>query len=116
MAQLSKPPIPLTMYKHFAVGTLTMTACIAMFANGGNRAAIARQWPGKSDCTLARKNWPLRKHRLPRRRFWCGGILPRAVLPARKLAHRQLAAAVVAVRAALERRAGASGPSLDAPG
>jgi hypothetical protein len=41
MAQQSKPPIPLTMYKHFAVGTLTMTACIAMFANGGNRAAMA---------------------------------------------------------------------------
>lgn len=40
MAQLSKPPIPLKMYKHFAVATVSLTAGIAMFADSGNRAAM----------------------------------------------------------------------------
>ena len=41
MAKLSKPPIPLTLYKHFAVATLVLTAAIAMFADDGNREAMA---------------------------------------------------------------------------
>lgn len=41
MAKLSKPPIPLKMYKHFAVVTLLLTATIAMFADSDNRQAIA---------------------------------------------------------------------------
>lgn len=41
MASISKPPIPLKMYKHFAVVTLVMTASIAMFADDGNRQAVA---------------------------------------------------------------------------
>lgn len=41
MAKLSKPPIPLKLYKHFAVATLTLTAMIAMFADSGKREAIA---------------------------------------------------------------------------
>lgn len=41
MAKLSKPPIPLKMYKHFAVVTLMLTAGIAMFADSGNREAMA---------------------------------------------------------------------------
>ncbi|GGD50117.1 hypothetical protein GRI62_06960 [Erythrobacter arachoides] len=43
MATLSKPPIPLKMYKHFAVVTLTLTAGIAMFADSDNREAMAQQ-------------------------------------------------------------------------
>ncbi|KLE35656.1 hypothetical protein [Aurantiacibacter luteus] len=43
MAKLSKPPIPLKMYKHFAVVTLTLTAGIAMFADSDNREAMAQQ-------------------------------------------------------------------------
>ena len=43
MAKLTKPPIPLKMYKHFAVVTLTLTAGIAMFADSDNREAMARQ-------------------------------------------------------------------------
>lgn len=58
MAQISKPPIPLTMYKHFAVATVTLTACIAMFADSDNREAMAeeveeqqqrQEWQGSSD-------------------------------------------------------------------
>ena len=41
MAKLSKPPIPLTLYKHFAVATIILTAAIAMFADDGNRQAMA---------------------------------------------------------------------------
>jgi len=41
MAQLSKPPIPLKMYKHFAVATVSLTAGIAMFADADNRDAVA---------------------------------------------------------------------------
>lgn len=41
MAKLSKPPIPLKMYKHFAVVTLLLTATIAMFADSDNRQAVA---------------------------------------------------------------------------
>ncbi|WP_271077992.1 hypothetical protein [Aurantiacibacter sp. MUD61] len=40
MAKLTKPPIPLKMYKHFAVVTLSMTAAIAMFADSDQREAI----------------------------------------------------------------------------
>jgi hypothetical protein len=36
MAQLSKPAIPWKMYRHFAVATLAVTACLAIFADGGN--------------------------------------------------------------------------------
>ncbi|RPF70482.1 hypothetical protein [Aurantiacibacter spongiae] len=40
MAQISKPPIPLKMYKHFAVTTVAMTGMLAMFADGENRQAM----------------------------------------------------------------------------
>lgn len=40
MAKLKKPPIPLKMYKHFAVATLALTAGIAMFADDGKREAV----------------------------------------------------------------------------
>ncbi|MBH5322486.1 hypothetical protein [Aurantiacibacter sediminis] len=43
MAKLSKPPIPLKMYKHFAVVTLSMTAAIAMFADSDHRSAASAQ-------------------------------------------------------------------------
>lgn len=39
MAQLSAPPIPLKMYRRFAVATVLVTACIAMFADGEEREA-----------------------------------------------------------------------------
>ncbi|KLI63764.1 hypothetical protein [Aurantiacibacter marinus] len=41
MAQLSKPPIPLKMYKHFAMATISLTAGIAMFADSDNRHAVS---------------------------------------------------------------------------
>lgn len=40
MAKISKPPIPLKMYKHFAVATVSLTAGIAMFADSDNRQAV----------------------------------------------------------------------------
>lgn len=39
MAQLSKPAIPWQMYRHFAVITVLITACLAMVANGENGQA-----------------------------------------------------------------------------
>ena len=41
MAKISKPPVPVKMYKHFAVVTVGMTAMIALFADGENREAAA---------------------------------------------------------------------------
>ena len=41
MAQISKPPVPLKMYKHFAAATITLTLAIALFADGSNKAAQA---------------------------------------------------------------------------
>lgn len=41
MAKISAPPIPLKMYRRFAVATVLFTACIAMFADGENRGARA---------------------------------------------------------------------------
>lgn len=43
MATLSKPPIPLKMYKHFAIMTVTLTASIAMFADEDKREAAVEQ-------------------------------------------------------------------------
>ena len=43
MAKLSKPPIPMKLYKHFAMVTLTLTAAIAMFADSDQREARAEQ-------------------------------------------------------------------------
>lgn len=43
MAKVSKSAIPLTMYKHFAIVTLSLTAVIAMFADGGSRQRQAGQ-------------------------------------------------------------------------
>ncbi|MDE1466860.1 hypothetical protein [Aurantiacibacter sp. D1-12] len=43
MAKLSKPPIPLKLYKHFAMATLALTATIAMFADSDQREARAEQ-------------------------------------------------------------------------
>ncbi len=42
MAKLSKPTIPLKLYKHFAVVTLVMTAAIAMFADSDHRHVQAQ--------------------------------------------------------------------------
>lgn len=41
MAQISKPPVPLKMYKHFAVITVGLTVMMALFADGENRQAVA---------------------------------------------------------------------------
>ena len=38
MAQLSKPPVPAKLYKHFAAVTVALTATIAMFADADERA------------------------------------------------------------------------------
>lgn len=43
MATLSKPPIPLKMYKHFAMATVSLTAGIAMFADSDHRASDTAQ-------------------------------------------------------------------------
>ncbi|TIX50205.1 hypothetical protein [Alteraurantiacibacter aquimixticola] len=47
MAQLSKPPIPYEMYRHFAVVTLMITAAIAMFAHGENEELEAARTPSE---------------------------------------------------------------------
>lgn len=36
MAQISKPPIPMSLYRHFALVTVSLTAMLAMFASGEN--------------------------------------------------------------------------------
>ncbi len=36
MVQISKPPIPMKLYRHFAVVTLALTAFLALFATGEN--------------------------------------------------------------------------------
>lgn len=36
MVQISKPPIPMKLYRHFAVVTLALTAFLALFASGEN--------------------------------------------------------------------------------
>lgn len=41
MAKISKPPVPVKLYKHFAVVTVVLTATIALFADGENREAVA---------------------------------------------------------------------------
>ena len=41
MAQLSLPPIPYKMYRHFAVMTIGLTVCLGIFADGENREAIS---------------------------------------------------------------------------
>lgn len=47
MAKISKPPVPVKLYKHFAAVTILMTAAIAMFADEDHRsvaeAAQARE-------------------------------------------------------------------------
>lgn len=43
MASISKPPVPVKLYKHFAVVTVVLTATIALFADGENREAVAHQ-------------------------------------------------------------------------
>lgn len=37
MAHISSPAIPMKMYRHFAIVTVMLTACLAMFADGENR-------------------------------------------------------------------------------
>jgi len=39
MAQLSKPAIPVKMYRHFALVTFGLTACLAVLAQGSNQSA-----------------------------------------------------------------------------
>ncbi|MGB3165275.1 MAG: hypothetical protein WBA68_00670 [Alteraurantiacibacter sp.] len=41
MAKRKQPPIPIKLYKHFAIATLVMTATIAMFADSDQREAVA---------------------------------------------------------------------------
>lgn len=52
MAKITKPPVPVKLYKHFAAVTVVMTAAIAMFADEDQRtvaeAAEARQAPSPS--------------------------------------------------------------------
>ena len=45
MAQISKPPIPLKMYRHFAIVTVCLTACLALFAQGENAEYERAQRP-----------------------------------------------------------------------
>ncbi len=45
MAKLSKPPVPVKMYKHFAAVTIVMTAAIAMFADEDQRAVAEAREP-----------------------------------------------------------------------
>jgi len=59
MAKLSKPPVPVKMYKHFAAVTVVMTAAIAMFADDNQRAVAEAREPrmveqtGRSNSTPA---------------------------------------------------------------
>ena len=41
MAQLKLPPIPVKMYRHFAVVTIALTATLALFADGENAEIVA---------------------------------------------------------------------------
>ena len=40
MAKISKPPVPLKMYRHFATVTIILTAIVALLADGENRQAV----------------------------------------------------------------------------
>lgn len=40
MAQLKMPPIPVKMYRHFAVVTIALTGVLALFADGENREIV----------------------------------------------------------------------------
>lgn len=41
MAQLSKPAIPAKMYRNFAIVTIALTACLALFASGAPNSSDA---------------------------------------------------------------------------
>ncbi|APE28596.1 hypothetical protein [Aurantiacibacter gangjinensis] len=43
MAKISKPPVPLKMYKHFAAATITLTLAIALFTDDKRNGAAANQ-------------------------------------------------------------------------
>ncbi len=43
MAKIAKPPIPIKMYRHFAIITLAITALMAFFADGEGREELADQ-------------------------------------------------------------------------
>lgn len=43
MARIAKPPVPVTMYRHFAVVTVCLTFALAIFADGENRTAMAEE-------------------------------------------------------------------------
>lgn len=45
MAKLSKPPVPVKLYKHFAAVTVVLTAGIAMFADEDQRAMAEAAQP-----------------------------------------------------------------------
>lgn len=47
MAQITKPPVPVKMYKHFAAVTVVLTAAIAMFADEDHRV-VAEQAQARS--------------------------------------------------------------------
>ena len=48
MAQISKPPIPLKMYRHFAIVTIVLTACLALLAESENAELQQAQQPAAS--------------------------------------------------------------------
>jgi hypothetical protein len=43
VTRASTPPVPAKLYRHFAVVTLVITVGMAMFADGENREAVARE-------------------------------------------------------------------------
>lgn len=43
MARIAKSPVPVTMYRHFAVVTVCLTFALAIFADGENRTAMAEE-------------------------------------------------------------------------
>ncbi len=51
MAQISKPPVPAKLYRHFAAVTVALTATIAMFADAEERAAAEPVALSESDAS-----------------------------------------------------------------
>ncbi len=43
MAKIAKPPIPIKMYRHFAIITIAITLLLGFFANGENSEAVVAQ-------------------------------------------------------------------------
>lgn len=58
MRRATTPAIPLSMYRHFAVITVMLTTGVAMFANGENNEAIARQLEAEQESTAESASAP----------------------------------------------------------